>query len=61
MAMGKLSQMGSGCRKTQIFNHATLDSGQLFCTETITPGNETMQQKLLDKHYLRKNAYYGQG
>ena len=34
-----------------------------FHTETITPGKETMQQVLLDKHYLRKhgkNAYYGQ-
>ena len=35
-----------------------------FHTEAITPGKETMQQELLDKHYLRKhgkNAYYGQG
>ena len=35
-----------------------------FHTETITPCKETMQQELLDKHYLRKhgkNAYYGQG
>ena len=34
-----------------------------FHTEVITPGKETMQQELLDKHYLRKhgkNAYYGQ-
>ena len=34
-----------------------------FHTEAITPGKETMQQELLDKHYLRKhgkNAYYGQ-
>jgi L-ribulose-5-phosphate 4-epimerase len=34
-----------------------------FHTGTITPGKETMQQELLDKHYLRKhgkNAYYGQ-
>ena len=34
-----------------------------FHTEEITPGKETMQQELLDKHYLRKhgkNAYYGQ-
>ena len=34
-----------------------------FHTEAITPGKETMQQALLDKHYLRKhgkNAYYGQ-
>jgi len=35
-----------------------------FHTERINPGKETMQQELLDKHYLRKhgkNAYYGQG
>ncbi len=35
-----------------------------FHTETITPRKETMQQELLNKHYLRKhgkNAYYGQG
>ena len=35
-----------------------------FHTEAITLGKETMQQELLDKHYLRKhgkNAYYGQG
>ena len=35
-----------------------------FHTETITPGKESMQRELLDKHYLRKhgkNAYYGQG
>ena len=35
-----------------------------FHTEAIAPNKETMQQKLLDKHYLRKhgkNAYYGQG
>ncbi len=34
-----------------------------FHTEAIQPGKETMQQELLDKHYLRKhgaNAYYGQ-
>ena len=34
-----------------------------FYTEQICPGKETMQQELLDKHYLRKhgaNAYYGQ-
>lgn len=34
-----------------------------FHTEAIKPGKETMQQELLDKHYLRKhgkNAYYGQ-
>ena len=34
-----------------------------FHTEAIAPGKETMQQELLDKHYLRKhgkNAYYGQ-
>ena len=34
-----------------------------FHTEAIVPGKETMQQELLDKHYLRKhgkNAYYGQ-
>ena len=34
-----------------------------FHTEAITPGKETMQPELLDKHYLRKhgkNAYYGQ-
>ena len=34
-----------------------------FHTEAIAPGKETMQQVLLDKHYLRKhgkNAYYGQ-
>ena len=34
-----------------------------FHTEAITPSKETMQQELLDKHYLRKhgnNAYYGQ-
>ena len=35
-----------------------------FHTEAITPGKKSMQQELLDKHYLRKhgkNAYYGQG
>ena len=35
-----------------------------FHTEAIAPNKETMQQELLDKHYLRKhgkNAYYGQG
>ncbi|MBR5485062.1 MAG: L-ribulose-5-phosphate 4-epimerase [Oscillospiraceae bacterium] len=35
-----------------------------FHTEAIKPGKETMQQELLNKHYLRKhgkNAYYGQG
>lgn len=35
-----------------------------YHTESITPGKETMQSELLDKHYLRKhgkNAYYGQG
>ena len=35
-----------------------------YHTEAICPGKETMQQELLDKHYLRKhgkNAYYGQG
>ena len=35
-----------------------------FYTEAIAPNKETMQQELLDKHYLRKhgkNAYYGQG
>ena len=35
-----------------------------YHTEAIAPGKETMQSKLLDKHYLRKhgkNAYYGQG
>jgi len=35
-----------------------------FHTEVITPGKESMQPELLDKHYLRKhgkNAYYGQG
>ena len=34
-----------------------------FHTEAITPGKESMQSELLDKHYLRKhgkNAYYGQ-
>ena len=34
-----------------------------FHTEQICSGKETMQQELLDKHYLRKhgaNAYYGQ-
>lgn len=34
-----------------------------FHTEAITPGKESMQPELLDKHYLRKhgkNAYYGQ-
>lgn len=34
-----------------------------FHTEAIMPGQETMQQELLDRHYLRKhgqNAYYGQ-
>lgn len=34
-----------------------------FHTEAILPGKETMQQALLDRHYLRKhgkNAYYGQ-
>ena len=35
-----------------------------FHTEAMTPGISSMQQELLDKHYLRKhgkNAYYGQG
>lgn len=35
-----------------------------FHTEALSPGKETMQQELLDKHYLRKHgetAYYGQG
>ena len=35
-----------------------------FHTEAIAPNKKTMQQELLDKHYLRKhgkNAYYGQG
>ena len=34
-----------------------------FHTETINPGKETLQQEILDKHYLRrqnKNTYYGQ-
>jgi len=34
-----------------------------FHTEALAPGKESMQQELLDKHYLRKhgkNAYYGQ-
>jgi L-ribulose-5-phosphate 4-epimerase len=34
-----------------------------FHTEALTPGISSMQQELLDKHYLRKhgkNAYYGQ-
>jgi len=34
-----------------------------FHTEMLTPGMPSMQQELLDKHYLRKhgaNAYYGQ-
>ena len=34
-----------------------------FHTEALAPGKETMQQELLDKHYLRKhgqNAYYRQ-
>lgn len=34
-----------------------------YHTGAITPGKETMQPELLDKHYLRKhgkNAYYGQ-
>ena len=34
-----------------------------FHTEATQPGKESMQQELLDKHYLRKhgkNAYYGQ-
>lgn len=34
-----------------------------FHTEALSPDKETMQQELLDKHYLRKhgkNAYYGQ-
>ena len=34
-----------------------------FHTESLCPGKESMQQELLDKHYLRKhgkNAYYGQ-
>ena len=34
-----------------------------FHTEALHPGKESMQQQLLDKHYLRKhgkNAYYGQ-
>ena len=35
-----------------------------FHTEAMTPGISSMQQELLDKHYLRKhgkNAYYGPG
>ena len=35
-----------------------------FHAMMLTPGLGTMQQELLDKHYLRKhgpNAYYGQG
>jgi len=35
-----------------------------FHTQALTPGIGSMQQELLDKHYLRKhgkNAYYGQG
>ena len=35
-----------------------------FHTEAMTPGISSMQQELLDKHYLRKhgkNASYGQG
>ena len=35
-----------------------------FHTEAIAPNKKTIQQELLDKHYLRKhgkNAYYGQG
>ena len=35
-----------------------------FHTEALNPNVNTMQQELLDKHYLRKhgkNAYYGQG
>ena len=35
-----------------------------FHTLAINPDQETMQQALMDKHYLRKhgkNAYYGQG
>ena len=35
-----------------------------FHTEALNPGMISMQQELLDKHYLRKhgkNAYYGQG
>ena len=34
-----------------------------FHAESLCPGKESMQQELLDKHYLRKhgkNAYYGQ-
>lgn len=34
-----------------------------FHTEALTPDIPSMQQELLDKHYLRKhgqNAYYGQ-
>lgn len=34
-----------------------------FHTELLAPGKETMQQELLDRHYLRKHgsgAYYGQ-
>ena len=35
-----------------------------YHTEAIEPKIDTMQQELLDKHYLRKhgkNSYYGQG
>ena len=35
-----------------------------FHAMALTPGLPTMQQELLDKHYLRKHgpgAYYGQG
>lgn len=34
-----------------------------FHTEQINENSESMQQELLDRHYLRKhgeNAYYGQ-
>ena len=34
-----------------------------FCSKLIRPSVQSMQQELLDKHYLRKhgkNAYYGQ-
>ena len=51
--------------KSAVHNAVVLEelAFMAFHTEAITPGKESMQSELLDKHYLRKhgkNAYYGQ-
>lgn len=50
---------------TAVHNSVVLEelAFMAFHTEALSPGAHTMQQELLDKHYLRKhgtNAYYGQ-